>query len=132
MSVARLEDIIFSYHTYREGTQLYGYAQHKGYIVGELKADLHIRQKYIDLFRLLVNKDYRRGGIATAFLLRLNEWGLENSATEICCAILPALLKDISSNEYGVALRKMGFLRHPYSELFRRKVEYIYAQPRRR
>lgn len=123
MSVARLEDIIFSYHTYREGMQLYGFAQHNGTIVGEMKADLHFRQEFIDLFWLAVNKDYRGRGIATTFLSRLNAWGRKNSATEICCAILPALLVDISSEEYSTALTKMGFLRHPYYELFRRKVE---------
>lgn len=123
MSVARLEDIIFSYHTYREGMQLYGFAQHNCTIIGEMKADLHFRQKYIDLFWLAVKKDYRGRGIATAFLSRLNEWGLEKSATEICCAILPGLLVDISSDEYKAALKKMGFFRYPYGELFRKTIE---------
>ncbi len=123
MSVINLEEIKFSYQSNRNRLQVYGYADFDTINVGVMRADMHLRQKFIDLFWLAVDKDYRDKGIATTFIQKLNEWGVENSAVEICCAILPAVLVDITPQEYRVALTKMGFTKNPFSDLFRKKIE---------
>ena len=109
MQKYHIEDIKFTYYTYKDGLELIGYAEHSAVAVGIIKAELLPRVNNVDMSRLVVGTGFRRIGIAQVFLTYLTSWGISKGASRITCVLMNSSMVDDKYEHLDNYLVNNGF-----------------------